>query len=160
MEDDDDVPFADPIIRSNYEAVLGRFILAYNEVDFRVSTLIGAEFEKRRHSDIGKMMNKGSFLQRIDVLQILATSAPALKDLPFARMRAINSDRNTLAHGHFDQNPFDGSYSLVSKAKWIDYPAERVGELADELVAIAEGLRMTEVWYDFDDLDASVNPAS
>jgi len=28
--DDDDIPWADPEIRVNYEAALGRFILAFN----------------------------------------------------------------------------------------------------------------------------------
>lgn len=36
-EDDDDIPFADPAIRTDYEAALGLFILVFNEVDYRLS---------------------------------------------------------------------------------------------------------------------------
>jgi len=38
---DDDIPWADPAIRTDYEAALGRFILAFNEVDYRLSQVIG-----------------------------------------------------------------------------------------------------------------------
>jgi hypothetical protein len=44
---DDDIPFADPAIRADYEAALGRFILAFNEVDYRVSQVIGSELSQR-----------------------------------------------------------------------------------------------------------------
>ncbi len=45
--DDDDVPWADPEIRIDYEAALGRFILAFNEVDYRLTQLIGWELSTR-----------------------------------------------------------------------------------------------------------------
>ncbi|MGA9917607.1 MAG: hypothetical protein WBR17_34205 [Paraburkholderia sp.] len=34
---DDDIPWADPAIRTDYEAALSRFILAFNEVNCRLS---------------------------------------------------------------------------------------------------------------------------
>jgi hypothetical protein len=37
MDDDDYIPWADPAIRTDYEATLGRFILAFNEADYRLS---------------------------------------------------------------------------------------------------------------------------
>jgi hypothetical protein len=72
------------------------------------------------------------------------------------RPRSVNSssntDRNNLAHGHFDQNPFDGSYWIVLAKKARDYPAAQVRTLAFELAQIAEWLRTTEILYDFEDL--------
>jgi hypothetical protein len=47
----DDVPSADPAIRKEYEAALGRFILAYNEVDYRLSKVIAIELSDRGNSD-------------------------------------------------------------------------------------------------------------
>jgi hypothetical protein len=44
--DDDDIPSADPAIRTDYEAALGRFVLAYNEVDYRVSQVIRSELNR------------------------------------------------------------------------------------------------------------------
>lgn len=35
--EDDDIPFADPANRTDYEAALGLFILVFNEVDYRLS---------------------------------------------------------------------------------------------------------------------------
>jgi hypothetical protein len=39
-EPGDDIPWADPAIRTDYEAALGRFTLAFNEVDYRLSQVI------------------------------------------------------------------------------------------------------------------------
>jgi hypothetical protein len=38
--DADEIHWADPEIRVDYEAALGRFILAFNEVDYRLTQLI------------------------------------------------------------------------------------------------------------------------
>ena len=38
--DDDDTPWASPEIRANYEAALGRFILAFNQVDNELTDVI------------------------------------------------------------------------------------------------------------------------
>ena len=37
----EDSPWADPAIRTAYEAALGRFILVHNEADYRLSQVIG-----------------------------------------------------------------------------------------------------------------------
>lgn len=50
----------------------------------------------------------------------------------------------------FDQNPFDGSYILVLRAKTRDYPTSRILTLAAELVEIADQFRHAEVLYDFE----------
>jgi hypothetical protein len=153
--DDDDTPWADPAIRTDYEAALGRFILAFNEVDYRISQVIGAELTRRGRSDLGGTASKGQFAQRLETLAILATSKDGeLGAIPVARLRSLNTDRNALAHGHFDQNPYDGSYWVVLKEKARDYPIQRVLALASELTQIAEQLYRTEVFYDFEDLDA------
>jgi hypothetical protein len=153
-EDVDDVPFADPAIRTDYEAALGQFILAFNEVDYRVSQVIRSELSDRGRTDLAETASKGFFLERLATLEILATSAKnnRLSGTPIARLRALNTDRNNLAHGHFDQNPFDGSYAIVLAKKTRDYPVTQIRSLATELGQIAELLRTTEILYDFEDL--------
>jgi hypothetical protein len=47
-EDDEDIPWADPQIRLDYEAALGRFILAFNELDYYLSMLIANEYIERK----------------------------------------------------------------------------------------------------------------
>lgn len=41
------IPWADPAIRTDYQAALGRFLLAFNEVDYRLSHVIGFELSAR-----------------------------------------------------------------------------------------------------------------
>jgi hypothetical protein len=151
---DDDVPSADPAIRTEYEAALGRFILAFNEADYRLSQVIAAELSQRGHPDLALAASKGTFAQRLEKLELLvsATKNPQLSALPVAKLRSLNGDRNNLAHGHFDQNPYDGSYHLILAAKNRDYPISRILALADELAQIVDSLRTTEILYDFEDL--------
>jgi hypothetical protein len=149
--DDDDIHWADPAIRTAYEAALGQFILAFNEVDYRVSQVIRLELTRRGHSDLAATACNGRFAQRLETLAMLATSEGGhLGATPLARLRSLNTHRNNLAHGHFDQNPFDGSYKLALNKKIGDYPTERMLTLTSELTQIAEQLRSTEVLYAFD----------
>ena len=151
---DDDIPWADPAIRTEYEAALGRFILAYNEADYRVSQVITASLSKRGHAELAATAAKGSFLERLEKLELLMSDGAntPLSGLPVAKLRTLHGDRNKLAHGHFDQNPYDGSYKVIQAAKARDYPVPRVLELAAELSQLAERLRTVEILHDFDDL--------
>jgi hypothetical protein len=155
-DDDADIPSADPAIRTEYEDALGRFILAFNEVDYRVSQVIRSELTQRERSDLAATASNGPFAQRLETLDILANTSKSgnLGPIPLARLRSLNTDRNALAHGHFDQNPFDGSYTLVLQKKRRDYPTERVLTLTAELAEIADRLRITEELYFFKNLDA------
>jgi hypothetical protein len=152
--DDDDVPWADPEIRVSYEAALGRFVLAFNEVDYRLTQLIGWELSTRGREDLTATASRGTFAQRISTAELLATpaDASAIASLPFQQLRTLGGHRNILAHGHFDQNPFDGSYRLVLSAKVQDYPIEKINVLTVELEALAEALRFAEVSYHFSDV--------
>ena len=125
---DDDTSSADPAIRTDYEAALGRFILAFNEVDYRLSRVIGSELSQRERSALAATGSKGPFAQRLETLDILVSSTKnsELSTLPLTRLRSLNTDRNNLAHGHFDQNPFDGAYTLALAAKTRDYPVSRI----------------------------------
>jgi hypothetical protein len=157
MDDDnwyDDMPSADPAIRTDYEAALGRFILAFNEADYRLSQVIAAELSERGHPDLAATASKGNFTQRLEKLEILASSTKSkqLSALPVAKLRSLNSDRNALAHGHFDQNPYDGSYQLILAAKGRDYPILRILRLTEELTQIVDNLRTAELLYHFEDL--------
>jgi hypothetical protein len=67
-------------------------------------------------------------------------------------LRSLNADHNTLAHGHFDQHPFDSSYTLLLAAKTRDHPITRVADLASELARIADQFRHVELAYHFENL--------
>lgn len=109
-------------------------------------------------ADAGRMASP--FAQRIETLDILASTTKnnQLLALPVGKLKSLNADRNHLAHGHFDQNPFDRSYSLVLAARTRDYPVSRILALSAELAQIADQFRHAEILYDFDDLtDAGAN---
>jgi hypothetical protein len=152
---DDGITWADPAIRTDYEAALGRFILAFNEADYLLSQVIQAELSKRGHTELGATAAKGTFVQRLEKIEILMsmpTKYSRLSALPVAKLRSLNADRNNLAHGHFDQNPYDGSYRLILAAKIGDYPISRILALAEELAQILFALRTADVSYGFDDI--------
>ena len=72
--EDDDIPFADPAIRTDYEAALGQFILAFNEVDYRLSQVIRCELSHRGCTDLAATAATGPFAQRLATLEILAAT--------------------------------------------------------------------------------------
>ena len=71
---DEDIAWADPAIRTEYEAAPGRFILAFNEADYRLSQVIAAELAKLGHSDLAETATKGNFAQRLEKLELLVSS--------------------------------------------------------------------------------------
>ncbi len=152
---DDDTPMADPEIRADYEAALGAFILIFNEADFYLSQIIGWELER---SGLGSKLSKlteGNIASRIDVAEALAARSrePSTLALEFDQLRRINGVRNKLAHGHFDQNPFQGSYQIVVKKKNIEFPAIQVRNIAAELDKAVDTLRGAYYSYFFEDID-------
>jgi hypothetical protein len=149
--EDEDITWADPAIRTEYEAALGRFILAFNEADYRLSQVIAEELTERGRPELAESATKGNFAQRLEKLELLMsyTTDQQLSAVPVAKLRSLNTDRNKLAHGHFDQNPYDGSYQLILKEKTTDCPTSRIVALADELAQVLDYSRNTEILYNF-----------
>jgi hypothetical protein len=151
---DDDAPMADPAIRTEYEAALGAFILMFNEADFYLSQVIGWELQRSGLDSKLDRLTEGSIATRIDLAEALAarSSEPSTVALNFDQLRSINGVRNKLAHGHFDQNPFEGSYQIVVKQKNLAFPSSKVREITTELDAIVDGLRGAYYSYFFERL--------
>lgn len=152
----DDPPMADQHIRSDYEAALGAFILTFNEADFYISQIIGWELQRSGLEQKLNRLTEGSISARIDIAEAIAarSAEPSTANLRLDRLRAINNARNQLAHGHFDQNPFEGSYQIIVKRRHLDFPAARVRTLTAELDGIVDTLRNAYYGYFFSDLDA------
>ena len=85
---DEDIPWADPAIRTGYEAALGRFILAFNEVDYRLSQVIGCELTHHGSFNLAATATKGPFAQRLETLDILVstTKRGQLSSLPLSQI--------------------------------------------------------------------------
>jgi len=153
--DNDDMPWADPTIRIGYEAALGRLILGFNELDYYLTQLIDHCLDLRERPLELERMTTGSFTARLNHLRTLNSRFPELKlrDFPFDELVALNELRNIVAHGHFDQNPFQGDYTLVGKTRRDDFPAKRLDGITARLERAANMVKV-RIWFsDLEDLD-------
>lgn len=150
---DDDTPWASPEIRESYEAALGRFILAFNQLDNLLSEVIETVLGRLGRKDLVKKCSELNFSQKLLVFDLLKYSSEGvtIADVPVDSMRSVAGERNLLAHGHFDQNPFDGSYAIVRKRKSIrdQYSVEKLEELSEQATRAWDSLRHCEAIYEF-----------
>ena len=150
-DDDDEVPWASPEIRQEYEAALGRFMLAFNELDNLLTEIIETTLERIGRSDLIKACTQQHFALKLLALDLLKSSqeGAAIADVPIPLMKQVAGERNTLAHGHFDQNPFDGSYDIVVKNVRASYSVERLDGLTEMADKALQALRHASAVYDF-----------
>lgn len=145
---DDGEPFADPAVRTRYQAVLGEFMLTFNELDDLVTKVVGYVCETA-----GRQIpsNLKGYASKIDLLDIVGgLNVLQLNTAPIAELREIGKMRNFLAHGHFDQNPFDGSYLVMPRNGNGRYvTATTVEEWTVRTVEALNALKLAEASYWF-----------
>lgn len=137
FDDDGPTEWADPAIRRDYEAALGRLILAHNEVDRNLTVLIQKCLTELGNPPGTKLMTNGSFADRLAALAMLQL-LPSLHlgGIDVTALKNLNGDRNVVAHGHFEQNPYAGDYVLIrAKQTFKSYSAERLDKIAESLNA-------------------------
>lgn len=145
----DDIPWADPQIQLDYEAALGRFLVRFNRVENAVDNLITMALEKLNRTDVEI---SGQFLQRVERLELVMLAFPSWPSVPKDQIKSLAGSRNELAHGHFDQNPYQGDYEIVSRKKsrpWSPSQIESLGDKADE---IWHALRNIEACFYFEEI--------
>jgi hypothetical protein len=152
--EDENEPWADPAIRLDYEAALGRFVIVFNEGDYYIGSIIRLELRARNRLDIAVSKVPEGFAKRLELLDVLMSSSMVadLSTLSLDALRSLNTSRNLVVHGHFDENPFDGSYKLISKQKEREFPIELLIELNHKLFEIVQKLRVIEMQYLLSDL--------
>lgn len=138
--DDDDydyVEWASPAIRHDYEAALGRLILAHNAVDRNLTILIQRCLDKLGNPTGLKSLDSGSFATRVTNVGVLRALVPSLQldGIDLSELSQLNGNRNVVAHGHFEQDPFSGEYTLIGKTVYRDYSTERLNEITQRLKA-------------------------
>ena len=150
-DDDDcfDIPEADPAIRRDYEAALGRLILAHNNIDRYVTLLIQSALARLGNPPEQKGLTTGSFMKRLDALQKLSKNdALELNMINFDEIRDLNESRNILAHGHFEQDQFSGEYELITnRDTHADFSAERINSLTGRMLHQAKHLEAIHDFY-------------
>lgn len=153
IADDDDIPWASPEIQEAYEAALGRFLLVFNRLDNLLSEVIGMMLHALKRDDLVVRCTRKDFALKLLVLDLLKTSTEGkvLADVPIDLMRQVAGERNVLAHGHFDQNPFDGTYEVVTTKVRAEYPVARLNDLSSKTENAWEALRYVDAFYAFSD---------
>ncbi|MGQ0588666.1 MAG: hypothetical protein ACT4N8_03915 [Sphingosinicella sp.] len=152
-----DEPFADPAIREDYTKALGRLILAHNEVDFWISALLTKAVAKIEPDGALDSLTDGTFHQRATNLLLLMKLAPQLPlgGVGKGRLLELNGFRNILAHGHVDQDPYEGTFDVVrarrrgqnvKRAQDID--AAKINARAKELEDIASHMSTVNDFFD------------
>ncbi|MDR7116655.1 hypothetical protein [Caulobacter sp. BE254] len=152
-DDNDDWPmqWADPAIRQDYEAALGRLILAHNDVDVHLTELIACCLRRLGNPPALERLAHGMFAKRLESLEILQALPVQLNlnGMDIANLRRLNNLRNIVAHGHFEQDPFGGEYTLLSnRERRSDFPTERLNKITKELNAEAGSLHANTAFYD------------
>jgi hypothetical protein len=108
---DDGVPSASPEIQAAYEAAVGQFVLAFNSIDNLLTDLIITVLRKLDLERLADACTKRTFYDKVLVIDLLKVSVQGngIANVPVDLLKDIACKRNFLVHGHFDQNPFDGS---------------------------------------------------
>lgn len=151
-----DTPSADPQIQLDYEASLGAFFVAFNRIDNTVSDIIFMALQKSERSDIQKRIGGDSFHRKMITLDLLSLAYPGpLPRKLIDELRDLASRRNFLAHGHFHQNPFDGSYEIATDRTAGPMPTTELDQLTGRADNAWNDLRYAQAYFWFDDLDAS-----
>jgi hypothetical protein len=150
-EINDESPWASPEIRESYEAALGRFILAFNQLDNLLTEVIEIVLRGLGREELVKCCTTRDFAFKALVLDLLkaSTNGAGIRHICVDSMRALAGERNSLAHGHFDQNPFDGSYAIVGKKVYEQYSAARLNELSERATKASSTLRQAVAFYEF-----------
>lgn len=156
-----DIPSADPQIKESYEAALGAFLVSFNRIEYVVNEIVFLALQKSERQDILEHMRSDSFYRKLITLDLisLAYSRPLPKSL-VDELRELSIQRNKLAHGHFDQNPFDGSYTIApnkidtNRSKPAPMPINQLILLTRRADKAWDDLRYAHAFFCFDDLDA------
>jgi hypothetical protein len=152
QESDDGLPWASPEIQRKYEAALGRFMLEFNRLD----TLLGETLEfvlaHLDRKDLIKDCVGRDFSQKLFFLDLLKQSSggSGIKHVSISDLKNISGVRNFLAHGHFDQNPYDGSYVVRLRDKKPSYRSAKVIDgLTEQATKASDALRSSHAFYLF-----------
>lgn len=153
-----DPPWADPRIEADYVVALGSFLVAFNRIEAMVSDLIvrSMQFLSLDNKEIERTLGR-SLKRRVEDLVKLLREA-GKPEIPADEIARLSTKRNTLAHGHFEQNPFSGEYEIVGRDRQPDpvkWSPEEIGKLQAEADKLWHELRQTEVTFWFEDLDAA-----
>lgn len=112
---DYDEPSADLAIQAEYHSALGEFIVGFNRLDNLLTEVLKLALSEVGKLELFAVHRQRGFAAKMGAIELLQTNKTMgnLEAVPLEEMKKIASIRNFLAHAHFDQNPYDGTYQLV-----------------------------------------------
>lgn len=148
--DDDDTPWADPQIQLDYQAALGEFVVEFNRLDDTLNKVLTYALSKIERDRLAKQYIASQFSNRIDLIDLLGGSnVLGLGTAPIADLKAVVNIRNILVHAHFDQNPFDGSYTLIQKGRDSNLKTEAIRKWSQRVSDVTFKMRLFEARWMF-----------
>ena len=121
--DEDDLYLAPPGHQARFERELGRFLVAFNKVEAIVSDIMVMSI-----LDAGKSRSEMRdklgcrFAERLRIVQALGTPPTDGDPIDYEGIFDLARERNTLAHGHFEDMQFFDTYTLRQPQKLESAP--------------------------------------
>jgi len=158
FNEDDDIDSDLGASREDYEAHLGKFLVAFNRIEDTVSDLVGRALSRAGRDDlIDRAMTRG-LDRKLDDLELLLIQAPPSQRLPFAEIRQLSLNRNDLAHGHYDDWQGFGSFEVITRSgKRKTYSPEVIAPLIARAEDLAFKLRQQQARWDFDQISDALD---
>ena len=140
-------------IRGEYEAALGAFLVTFNGIENTVNEIMYLAMQQSERPDILKRLQNVSFSRKLTTLELISLAFPKVAQRSLTdELRCIASQRNDLAHGHFKQNPFDGSYRIVTRSKSRSKSVAEIDRLTERAGKCWQDLRYCVAYFEFEDL--------
>lgn len=146
-------PFVGPATRKKYASAVGDFLVAFNALENGVRRAVEIIIAKHEQPDLVNEISADYYLKQLTNLRLLTLGIEGFPSLPYSRLKAINAQRNTLAHGHFDQGLFSESYKVVGRGKKSDITIADIEGYTKEAVELFHELESALVYIWFDNLD-------
>jgi len=132
--------------RAEYESALGAFLVAFNGIENAAFEMMVLALKIADLKETPAWINDNSFDRKMQYLTLISLRFPEIASPELSsELSALGAERNRLAHGHFEQNPIDDSYAVVSrralKQKYFDVPVETIDAFTKRARATQVALR-------------------
>ncbi|KQQ85088.1 hypothetical protein [Aureimonas sp. Leaf324] len=145
----DDTPSADPAIQVEYKAALGGFLVQFNALENMLADILEMSFRSLKRRDLYR--GNEPFEKRLMTLELVGLALPRMHTPNFPELRSLADERNKLAYGHFDQNPYSGEYRVISRGGVArELSAAQIRALEDRALVAWNDVRSCLAFHWFD----------
>ncbi|WP_332715804.1 hypothetical protein [Pelagibacterium mangrovi] len=142
--------FAGPGTQIAYEKSLGRFLVAFNRAENYVRETVKLSLKSLGREDFWNELKSSGLLHQARNLELLALAQKDFPETDYAFIKDLNIIRNTLAHGHFDQDLFSEEYKIVGKDRDRKHTIEEIDAWTMRTEDFSRDLELMIMDYFFD----------